>query len=267
MAASLTGRIKDGFQYGMTVGKKVYGRFGGQTLEMLRHSNVGVPHLQKKVIIGRIVAKDESGYFRVETGFKRPVHFHEKEFLRGKLNMLAASVGEEVKMPEVGDEMRLLVRYIENPMGEMDLSNEEREEAERADLVWREIKKIHHDGGIVKGRVLNTVNGGYAVGIAGVIAFLPNQATRSYEGSTRPPVGELLPFKIMAITESTKNAVLQGPTSSGSAGADSRRSRLPWQDSSNRAGAKSFAQQAEAKDKQKFWRKKDSDAVKTDDAE
>ena len=58
-------------------------------------------------------------------------------------------------------------------MARMELSNSERERVEREDGVWREIKEHHRKGTHVKGRVLNPVNGGYAVGIAGLVCFLP----------------------------------------------------------------------------------------------
>ena len=60
------------------------------------------------------------------------------------------------------------------PMGEMELSNEERETLEREEMVWREIKKIHHDGSIVKGRILNQVNGGYSVGREATLQTQPS---------------------------------------------------------------------------------------------
>ena len=111
--------------------------------------------------------------------------------------------------------MRLYVRYIQNPMGEMELSNSERERVEREDGVWREIKEHHRKGTHVKGRVLNPVNGGYAVGIAGLVCFLPNQCVRPYEGSNEPPAGELLSFKILGLTEDIKNVILMGPMTDG----------------------------------------------------
>ena len=136
--------------------------------------------------------------------------FHERELKKGIGTRL-----KEEQLPEVGDQMRLYVRYIQNPMGEMELSNSERERVEREDGVWREIKEHHRKGTHVKGRVLNPVNGGYAVGIAGLVCFLPNQCVRPYEGSNEPPAGELLSFKILGLTEDIKNVILMGPMTDG----------------------------------------------------
>lgn len=93
---------------------------------------------------------------------RRMVKFHEKELKKG----LGTRYLQE-PLPSVGSEMRLLLRYIENPMGEMELSKADRVRLEREEGVWRELRRIHLERGIVKGRVLNSINGGYSVGIAG----------------------------------------------------------------------------------------------------
>ena len=108
--------------------------------------------------------------------------------------------------------MRLLVRHIQNPMGELELSNAEREKAEREDGVWREILDRYRRGRPVTGRILNPVNGGYAVGVAGLVCFLPNATARgSRDGGSAPPAGELMSFKIINITEAIRNVILAGP--------------------------------------------------------
>ncbi len=46
-------------------------------------------------------------------------------------------------------------------------------EAEQVELVLQELKKARAEGTTVLGRVLNPVNKGYAVGIGGLVCFLP----------------------------------------------------------------------------------------------
>ena len=48
-----------------------FGRFSKVGRELMRHENSSLPKLQRKVIIGRVSAVDENGYYSVETGFKR----------------------------------------------------------------------------------------------------------------------------------------------------------------------------------------------------
>lgn len=170
--------------------------------------------------------------------------FHERELKKGIGTRL-----KEEPLPEVGDEMRLYVRYIQNPMGEMELSNSERERVEREDGVWREIREHHRRGTHVKGRVLNPVNGGYAVGIAGLVCFLPNQCVRPHEGSNEPPAGELLPFKILGLTEDIKNVILMGPMTDGGSRRDAA-----W--AGKRRGGAEGADKEGAVAGGGFWRKK-----------
>ena len=125
---------------------------------------------------------------------RSPVMFHEKELRRSPGTRL-----KEEPIPQIGDQLRLMVRHVQNPMGEMELSNSQRELEERDEGVWREIKAIHARRGVVKGRVMNTVNGGYAVGVAGIVGFLPNKMVKpTSSGSLRPPAGDLLPFRILS---------------------------------------------------------------------
>ena len=49
-----------------------FGRFSKVGRELMRNENNTLPQLQRKVIIGRVSAVDDSsGYYTVETGFKR----------------------------------------------------------------------------------------------------------------------------------------------------------------------------------------------------
>jgi len=72
--------------------------------------------------------------------------------------------------------------------------------------VWSELYLSWQKKQRVYGRILNTVNGGFSVGVAGYIAFLPKSRlyNRSYQ------VGRLIPFQILNINLQTKNIVLTG---------------------------------------------------------
>jgi hypothetical protein len=188
--------------------------------------------------------------------------FHEKELKRG----IGTKLKEE-PLPEIGDRIELYVRYLQNPMGEMEVSNADRVRSARSEGAWREILTHYRLGTHVKGRVLNAVNGGYAVGIAGLVAFLPNQCVRPHRGSPEPPAGELLPFKILGVTENIKNVILVGPMTGG---AGSRRDgQAPaWAGRkggrpSGKGGAsddRSVDGSGAADGRGAFWKKKKSDA-------
>jgi hypothetical protein len=245
-----------------------FDRFGAFGRRILRTDNASLPHLQNKVIYGRVESRNEDGFYTVDIGFKSPSMFHEKELRRGIGTRL-----KEEPLPAIGDRLELYVRYLQNPMGEMEVSGADRARTARSEGAWREILQHYRHGTHVKGRVLNAVNGGYAVGIAGLVAFLPNQCVRPFRGSPEPPAGELLPFKILGVTESIKNVILVGPMTSG-ARRDARDGTAPWAGrGSNRGGhgkekgarsnqgGKADERPAEgARDAGAFWKRKKHEA-------
>jgi hypothetical protein len=245
-----------------------FDRFGAFGRRILRTDNVSLPHLQNKVIYGRLESRNEDGFYTVDIGFKSPSMFHEKELRRGIGTRL-----KEEPLPAIGDRLELYVRYLQNPMGEMEVSGADRARTARSEGAWREILQHYRHGTHVKGRVLNAVNGGYAVGIAGLVAFLPNQCVRPFRGSPEPPAGELLPFKILGVTESIKNVILVGPMTGG-ARRDARDGTAPWAGrGSNRGGhgkekgarsnqgGKADERPAEgARDAGAFWKRKKHEA-------
>ena len=48
-----------------------FSRFGRLGRTMLRRDNVSLPHLQNKVIVGRVESSNEEGFYTVNSGFKR----------------------------------------------------------------------------------------------------------------------------------------------------------------------------------------------------
>ena len=62
--------------------------------------------------------------------------------------------------------------------GDMQLSANKVNDQARSASIWQEIRNAFSGEKIIKGRVLNAVNSGYAVGIGGFIAFLPASQLR-----------------------------------------------------------------------------------------
>ena len=98
-----------------------FDRFGAFGRRILRTDNASLPHLQNKVIYGRVESRNEDGFYTVDIGFKSPSMFHEKELRRGIGTRL-----KEEPLPEIGDKVELYVRYLQNPMGEMEVSGADR---------------------------------------------------------------------------------------------------------------------------------------------
>ena len=94
-----------------------FDRFGAFGRRVLRTDNASLPHLQNKAIYGRVESRNEDGFYTVDIGFKAPSMFHEKELKRG----IGTKLKEE-RLPEIGERLDLYVRYLQNPMGEMEVS-------------------------------------------------------------------------------------------------------------------------------------------------
>lgn len=196
-------------------------------------SNALLPDLQGKVIRTKIVAVDaRNGVATAVTGIRGPTTFKTAEF-DGPV--------------AVGDVVEARVTWMNNPTGQLDLEVRGLDARKSRERVWRELTRARDGGKTVRGRILNAVNGGYAVGIAGLIAFLPARAYRgrspptsveravANEGdddggrTTRgkggdvaaaPVVGELYGFKILKMTSSGehyKNIVVSGPVGGSNA--------------------------------------------------
>ena len=125
-------------------------------------SNALMPDLQGKVIRTKIVAVDaRNGVATAVTGVRGPTTFKMSEFDR--------PVG-------VGDVVEARVTWMNNPTGHLDLECRGLDARRGRERVWRELTRARDGGKTIRGRILNAVNGGYAVGIAGLIAFLPARA-------------------------------------------------------------------------------------------
>jgi len=104
-----------------------------------------------------------------------------------------------------GDTVQVYLEHEETPEGDMLVSGQQAAVKKRVRAVWKELQDRLQDGKPVKGRVLNSVAGGYSVGVAGLVCFLPNSlATRA----TTRKIGELQDFKVSQMNASRTNVVL-----------------------------------------------------------
>ena len=55
-----------------------FDRFGAFGRRIMRTDNASLPHLQNKVIYGRVESRNEDGFYTVDIGFKSPSMFHEE---------------------------------------------------------------------------------------------------------------------------------------------------------------------------------------------
>eukprot|EP00241_Pyramimonas_parkeae_P010840 CAMPEP_0114235146 /NCGR_PEP_ID=MMETSP0058-20121206/6089_1 /TAXON_ID=36894 /ORGANISM="Pyramimonas parkeae, CCMP726" /LENGTH=249 /DNA_ID=CAMNT_0001346877 /DNA_START=60 /DNA_END=809 /DNA_ORIENTATION=- len=167
-----------------------------RAIDAFLKSNASFPYLRGMVIEGIVFMSRESDKFcLVDIGYKN--------FIR----MPKAELEMPGKVLKTGVTRRFVVEHTNNYLGEFDLNMSKILEEQRQLATWNELRTYYEKNLNVMGRVLNNVNGGYAVGIAGHVAFLPK--TRSNKSMLRP--GKLLPFQILRFNDTSRNMVVGMP--------------------------------------------------------
>jgi len=107
---------------------------------------------------------------------------------------------------EEGEEIEVLVTYIDEEKGTVYASEKQAEYEKRIDV----LEEAYRDGQVVEGEITNEVKGaGYHVNLDGIRAFLPG----SHLGSDLPSAidklkGQRIPFKILELSRRDKNLVV-----------------------------------------------------------
>lgn len=106
----------------------------------------------------------------------------------------------------VGDTVQVFLESVETPEGDMLVTGQESAVQRRTKAVWAELLERLKDGKPVKGRLLNSLAGGYSVGVAGIVCFLPN---RNASKITASKIGELADYRVIQMNASRSNVVLE----------------------------------------------------------
>ena len=107
---------------------------------------------------------------------------------------------------QVGDTVQVFLEEVETPEGDMLVTGQQAAVKRRVKAVWAELLERLKDGKPVKGRLLNSLSGGYSVGVAGMVCFLPN---RNAAKITAARIGELADYRVIQMNASRSNVVLE----------------------------------------------------------
>ncbi len=146
------------------------------------------------VVKGKVIAI-EAGQAIIDVGYKMEGRVDLKEF---------AEPGEPPRV-EVGDEVEVYLRQVENAKGEAVLSREmaRREEA------WDRLEKAYAAGERVEGAIFGRVKGGFTVDLGGAVAFLPgSQVDVRPVRDAGPLMGLKQPFQILKMDRRRGNIVV-----------------------------------------------------------
>ena len=146
------------------------------------------------VVKGKIIAV-EAGQAIIDVGYKMEGRVDLKEF---------ANPGE-VPEVNVGDNVEVFLRQVENSKGEAVISREmaRREEA------WDRLEKAHSNDVRVEGAIFGRVKGGFTVDLGGAVAFLPgSQVDVRPVRDAGPLIGLKQPFQILKMDRRRGNIVV-----------------------------------------------------------
>ena len=146
------------------------------------------------VVKGKVIAI-EAGQAIIDVGYKMEGRVELKEF---------ADPGEAPKI-EVGDEVEVFLRQVENARGEAVISREmaRREEA------WDRLEKAYAAEERVEGAIFGRVKGGFTVDLGGAVAFLPgSQVDVRPVRDAGPLMGLKQPFQVLKMDRRRGNIVV-----------------------------------------------------------
>jgi len=146
------------------------------------------------VVKGKVIAI-EAGQAIIDVGYKMEGRVELKEF---------AEPGEAPKV-EVGDEVEVFLRQVENSRGEAVISREmaRREEA------WDRLEKAYAAEERVDGAIFGRVKGGFTVDLGGAVAFLPgSQVDVRPVRDAGPLMGLKQPFQVLKMDRRRGNIVV-----------------------------------------------------------
>jgi len=109
------------------------------------------------------------------------------------------------ELPEIGDEVEVLLESLEDDDGIVVLSKK------KADFlrVWEKIKDAYEDDRPVKGTLVRKIKGGVTVDLMGVDAFLPgSQIALRRVPNIEDLIGEVYNFKIIKLNKRRRNIVV-----------------------------------------------------------
>ena len=146
------------------------------------------------VVKGRVIAV-EAGQAIIDVGYKMEGRVDLKEF---------AKPGEAPEV-EVGDDVEVFLRSVENARGEAVISRD----LARREAAWDRLEEAYGKEERVEGAIFGRVKGGFTVDLGGAVAFLPgSQVDVRPVRDAGPLMGLKQPFQILKMDRRRGNIVV-----------------------------------------------------------
>ena len=175
--------------------------------EKYKKSNVGLSDYKGRIVETVCFQSDaKKGISYLDLGHKKNSYFPE--------HLCIGSYDEELQtfsQSSVGDSKTFFLNQIETPDGDI-IINAPRRRSYSTKERWKSIEHSCVTGSFVMGRLLNAVKGGFSVGLAGFVGFVPNSqllkgkspTLTHWEERVRPFIGSVLAYKVLRTDFSKK---------------------------------------------------------------
>lgn len=129
--------------------------------ESFRTCKTSYPTLVHNIIKG-VILKVTKTHVLIHVGLKQEIFIPLKELKNSSVHAKRAQY-------VVGSSISLFLEDLETPMGDLVVNHHKSYQLLHYSRIWNELVNSTY----VNGWVLNSVNGGYSVGVGGIVAFLP----------------------------------------------------------------------------------------------
>lgn len=160
--------------------------------KLLQENSISLNEKKGHLVTGIIVNISKDIVF-VDIGSKKHIRFKRSELYPTAINpMISLTVGEKIP---------LYVDHYDYFDNNIVLSYEKGQRLLRERTIWEYVEQRK----FLTGRILNHVNGGYSVGIGGLVAFLPKNHLGQLQEKS---MGQLLNFSILKVNRSNNNVIV-----------------------------------------------------------
>lgn len=158
--------------------------------DLFENSPMALSQLEGKLVEGVVVAI-KGKVILVDLGLKMTIKYPLDELPK-----------EFVDKLKIGNSIQFMIEQLETHDGEIVLNYEKAQKEIKEKNIWNIIKKNREH---INGVVLNHVDGGYSVGLAGIVAFLPKDQVLplKYKRKNKSPfVGSVKTFYVLNVSSS-----------------------------------------------------------------
>jgi len=144
---------------------------------------------KSRIVDGKVINVNDKGVF-VDIGFKSEGMVPKDEFS---------------EMPNLNEVIQVYIKSFEDSRGNFILSKQKAD----FELKWNEIREVHENDGLIKGKIIKRIKGGMVVELGVVQGFLPGSQIEIYSVTDFDKYIDMeCDFKIVKFNEIRRNIVL-----------------------------------------------------------